>query len=224
MKKGILVVIDGTDGTGKQTQTELTRQHLVADGIAAYSLDFPGYTRNVAGKLIYEALKENKHGDFLALSPKLASVIYSFDRMESAPQINEWLDSGAVVILDRYVTSNQIHQGGKIADSERRKEFIKWLDELEYGAAKLPRPDVIFYLNVPVEVSLRLINERAEKEGLKPDQAESSEQHLKESQERALSIMSEYPQVEIIDCSEDGQIKSREAIHELIYQALQKHL
>jgi len=222
--KGTLVVIDGTDGTGKQTQTELLDKRLLAEGKTVKTLDFPGYTRNVAGKLIHEALKENMHGDFLSIAPKLASVIYAFDRMESAPQINEWLDSGAIVILDRYVTSNQIHQGGKIADPEKRKEFIKWLDELEYGAAKLPRPDVVFYLDVPVEVSLRLINERAEKEGLKPDQAESSEQHLRESQERALSIMSEYPNVEIIDCSENGQIKSREAIHELIYQALQKHL
>lgn len=222
--KGKLIVIDGTDGTGKQTQTELLLQRFLRDGNLSHSLDFPRYTENVAGKLLYEALKENKHGDFLAISPKIASVIYAFDRMESAPQINEWLDSGAIVILDRYVTSNQIHQGGKIADPEKRKEFIKWLDSLEYGAAKLPRPDVVFYLDVPVEVSLRLIHERAEREGSKPDQAESSEQHLRESQERALSIMSEYPIVEIIDCSENGQIKSREAIHELIYQALQKHL
>ena len=224
MNKGKLIVIDGTDGTGKQTQTGLLLQHFLKDGLQAHSLDFPGYDRNVAGRLLYEALKENRHGDFLAVSPKIASVVYAFDRMESAPQIKEWLDSGAVVILDRYVTSNQIHQGGKIADPEERKEFIKWLDELEYGAAKLPRPDVVFYLDVPVEVSLRLIHERAEREGSQPDQAESSEQHLRESQERALSIMAEYPQVEIIDCSENGQIKSREAIHELLYQALQKHL
>ena len=222
--QGKLVVIDGTDGTGKQTQTELLLQHLLAENKAAHSLDFPRYTENIAGKLLYEALKENKHGDFLGISPKIASVIYAFDRMESAPQIREWLDSGSIVILDRYVTSNQIHQGGKIADPEKRKEFIQWLDELEYGGAKLPRPDVVFYLDVPVEVSLRLIHERAEREGSQPDQADSSEQHLRESQERALSIMSEYPIVEIIDCSENGQIKSREAIHELIYQALQKHL
>ncbi|MEI7513134.1 MAG: deoxynucleoside kinase [bacterium] len=224
MKKGKLIVIDGTDGTGKQTQTKLLLERLLGEGRTSHSLDFPQYTQNVAGRLLYEALKENKHGDFLAVSPKIASVVYAFDRMESSPQIKEWLDSGAVVILDRYVTSNQIHQGGKIADHEKRKEFIKWLDVLEYGVAKLPRPDVVFYLNVPVEVSLRLIHERAEREGSQPDQAESSEQHLRESQERALSIMSEYPQVEIIDCSENGQIKSREAIHELIYQALQKHL
>jgi dTMP kinase len=224
MKKGKLIVIDGTDGTGKQTQTKLLLERLLGDGKSAYSLDFPQYDKNIAGKLLYEALKEGKHGDFLAISPKIASVIYAFDRMESAPQINGWLDSGAVVILDRYVTSNQIHQGGKIADPEKRKEFIKWLEELEYTGAKLPRPDVVFYLDVPVDVSLRLIHERSERTGEKPDQAESSEQHLKESQERALSIMSEYPQVEIIDCSENRQIKSREAIHELIYQALQKHL
>lgn len=224
MKNGKLIVIDGTDGTGKQTQTKLLLDRLLGEGKPAHSLDFPQYDMNIAGKLLYEALKENKHGDFLGISPKLASVIYAFDRMESAPQIREWLDSGAIVILDRYVTSNQIHQGGKIADPEERKTFIKWLDELEYGAAKLPRPDVVFYLDVPVEVSLRLIRERAEREGSQPDQAESSEQHLRESQERALGIMSDYPIVEIVDCSENSQIKSREAIHELIYQALQKHL
>lgn len=222
--KGTLIVIDGTDGTGKQTQTELLYKRFFSEGRNAYTLDFPGYKRNVVGKLLFEALNEGKYGDFLALPPKLASVIYSYDRVESLPQIKEWLDAGALVILDRYVTSNQIHQGGKIADPEKRKEFINWLDELEYGGAKLPRPDVVFYLNVPVEVSLRLIRERAEREGSQPDQAESSEQHLRESQERALSIMAEYPIVEIIDCSENGQIKSREAIHELIYQALQKHL
>lgn len=224
MKKGKLIVIDGTDGTGKQTQTKLLLERLLGDGKNAHSLDFPQYEKNIAGKLLYEALKENKHGNFLGISPKLASVIYAFDRMESAPQIREWLDSGAVVILDRYVTSNQIHQGGKIENSEERKAFIEWLDSLEYSAAKLPRPDVVFYLDVPVEVSLRLINERAERTGEKPDQAESSERHLRESQERALGIMSDYPIVEIVDCSENGKMKVREDIHELIYQALQKHL
>ena len=224
IKKGKLIVLDGSDGTGKQTQTKLLVERLQQQGLTVHSLDFPGYDRNVAGKLIHEALKEGKYGDFLSLPPKIVSVLYAFDRMESASLIQGWLDSGAVVVLDRYVSSNQIHQGGKIADDAERKEFIKWLYTLEFGAAKLPRPDLVLYLNVPVEVSLRLIKERSEETGEVIDQAESNEQHLRESQERTLSIIADYPEWKVVDCSSDGAVKTREDISDLIYQVVAKYL
>lgn len=197
---------------------------LIAEGKKAFSLDFPGYDRNVAGKLLYEALKLHIHGDFIAVAPKIASVVYAFDRMESAPQIREWLEAGATVILDRYVSSNQIHQGGKIADENKRVEFIDWLDLLEYGAAKLPKPDMVLYLDVPVEVSLKLIQKRAIDTNTTPDQAESNEKHLKESRDRTLAIINRYPSWKKIDCSSGGEIKSREEIHGLIYSEVIKHL
>jgi len=224
MSKGKLIVIDGTDGTGKKTQTEILLKRLLSEGIKAYSLDFPQYENNIAGKLLHEALKEDKHGDFLAISPKIASVIYAFDRMESSPTIRGWIDDGAIVILDRYVSSNQIHQGGKIADPIKRREFINWLDELEFTGSKLPRPDIVLYLDVPVEVSLQLIQKRAEITGLKPDQSESSGDHLRESQERTLSVINEYPNWKRVDCSDGDQIKSRESIHESIYQIVKEYL
>jgi dTMP kinase len=224
--KGKLIVIDGTDGTGKKTQTRLLVEKLQKEGHVVHSLDFPGYTRNVAGKLIHEALKEGKYGDFLSLPPKIVSVLYAFDRMEDAPRIQGWLDTGDIVVLDRYVSSNQIHQGGKIADDNERKEFIKWLYTLEFGAAKLPRPDLVLYLLVPIEVSLELIKARSERTGEAIDQSESSEQHLRESQERTLSIISDYPEWQVVDCSTPDlkEIKKPEEIAPLVYEVVLKHL
>ena len=123
MKKGKLIVIDGTDGSGKATQVAKLKERLILEGVVVESLDFPRYYDNFFGKLVGECLA-GKHGDFAALSPKIASVIYAADRFESAQQIRTWLDEGKTVVLDRYVSSNQIHQGGKIDNPDERYDFM----------------------------------------------------------------------------------------------------
>src|SRR3989338_976953 len=132
MKKGTLIVIDGTDGSGKATQTELLVKRLIQTGLKVRKIDFPQYTQNMFGRLIRECL-DGKHGDFIAMDPRIASTLYAVDRFESAKEIMAWIDEGYVVVTDRYVSANQIHQGGKIKDDILRKEFIEWLETMEFG-------------------------------------------------------------------------------------------
>src|SRR5688572_17228627 len=99
---GRLIVIEGTDGSGKTTQTEALLRRLKSEGINAESLRFPQYEKNLFGKLIRESL-DGLHGDFIALDPKITSVLYACDRFETMPKIRAWLEEGRVVVLDRYV-------------------------------------------------------------------------------------------------------------------------
>lgn len=220
-KKGALIVIDGGDGSGKATQTK-----LLVDRISAVrdvqATDFPRYDTNLLGALIRESL-DGKHGDFIAMDPKIVSVLYAADRFETLPVIKKWLTGGSVVVLDRYVSANQIHQGGKIADPETRKKFMAWLDDLEFKIFKLPRPDIIVYLYVPVSISVELARARAMAKGQEPDVAEKNTRHQLEAQESALSIVNSSNNWVKIDCAPQGKMLSREEIHEKVFGAI-KHL
>jgi dTMP kinase len=222
MNKGRLIVIDGTDGSGKATQLELLRKRLESESIKVKTIDFPRYKNNQLGTLIRECL-DGLHGDFIGFSPKVASVLYAADRYESSGLIKEWIKEGFIVLADRYVSANQIHQGGKINEDEQRKVFLKWLDDLEHGVFDLPRPDAIFYLHLPIDLSIRLIVERAKIENIDPDLAESNAKHLLESQQSAVSIVKDNNDWFKIDCATEDEknIKSREEIHEMIWAKLQ---
>ena len=147
--KGKLIVIDGTDGSGKATQVELLAKALKKEGHKVQVVDFPEYYDNFFGKFIGHCLSEQYY-NWLKVHPKIASVVYAADRFESKEKIEGFLKKGYVVIANRYVSANQIHQGGKIASAKKRAEFIKWLDEMEYKVFKIPRPDVTLYLSLPI--------------------------------------------------------------------------
>lgn len=223
--KGKLLVIDGIDGTGKATQTALLKERLESQGRSVVTLDFPQYENNVGGRVIKQLLR-GEFGDFLALDPKAASAYYASDRRESLPKIHNWIAEGNVVILDRYVSSNMIHQGSKIKDPEKAKDFLAWLDQLEYGMMELPRPDAIFYLDVSAEVAADLLRARAVKEGGTRDEVEGNLKHMIESRECALNIVGGTVSkwVRIICSGENNELLAKEVIHEKIYQSTQKIL
>ncbi len=216
---GKLFVIDGTDASGKKTQVALLADHLARVRVEVETIDFPRYEHNVHGALIRECL-DGLHGDFLSIDPKIVSVLYAADRHESREQIQGWLDEGKFVIADRYVSSNQIHQGGKIRDEKERLDFLSWLDELEFGAFKLPRPHAIVYLHVPVEVSMRLARERAIARNESPDTAETNVRHQRESQESALSIIRARNAWHRVDCAPEGAMLPPDVIHGLIWEKI----
>ncbi len=218
-KKGVLIVIDGGDGSGKATQTALLVE-AIRKIRAAETIDFPRYKDNVMGGLIRECL-DGKRGDFIGTDPKIASVLYAADRFETKPLIEKWLGEGKVVILDRYVSANQIHQGGKISQASVRKEFLSWLDDLEFRVFGLPRPDVIVYLHVPVTVSVALARARAQEKGQQPDLAEQNVKHQVKSQESALSIVKSANNWVKISCAPRNTMLSREAIHQKVFDAVQ---
>src|SRR3990167_5328445 len=131
VKKGKLIVIDGADGSGKTTQTNLLIKHLRKDGEKVRFIHFPRYKENFFGKFIGHCLSEQYY-NWVNIHPKIASVMYAADRWESKEEIKDSIKEGYVVVMDRYISANQIHQGGKIANLKKRESFIKWLAEMEY--------------------------------------------------------------------------------------------
>lgn len=225
MARGKLIVIDGTDGVGKATQTKLLVKRLKREGRKVATLDFPQYYKNFFGRFI-GAMLTGKYGDFLHMDPFIASVMYAVDRFESKEKIEKWLKDGYIVILDRYVSANQLHQGGKIKNEAKRKYFLKWLDKMEHGVFKLPRPDRIIYLHLPMKHVLTLLKQkdrtrkkRYAKGGT--DTVEADRKYLAAAQESAAKILSSNPKWKKIECADgEGGVLSREEIHEKIYSLL----
>mgnify|MGYP001606462106 CR=1 FL=1 len=230
MKNGKLIVIDGTDGSGKATQTELLIKHLKKDGRKVKVVDFPEYYSNFFGKFIGHCLSEQYY-NFVRIHPKIASVLYAADRFESKDKIKKWLKEGYIIIANRYTSANQIHQGGKIANTKKREAFIKWLSEMEYKVFKIPRPDAIFYLSVPIPIVLKLIRERnknnhrnylGKKKAKKTDVHEKDVKFLENSRKSALWLSKTQKGWIKIECVKDGKIDTRENIHQKIYEKIKK--
>lgn len=213
--KGKIIVIEGSDGSGKTTQTNLLIERCKKEGVDVESLRFPQYTENLFGALIRECL-DGKHGDFIKMDPKIASVLYACDRFETMKKIEDWKNAGKTIVLDRYITSNQIHQGGKIKDENKRAEFLSWLSKMEYDILKNIKPDVVFYLNVPMEISMDLISKR---EGV-PDSADLDFEYLKNSKEAGLFMVKKESFWKVIDCVERETLLPKEKIHEKIWNIL----
>jgi len=227
-KRGKLIVIDGTDSSGKATQTELLIKHLKKDGRAVKVLDFPDYYSNFFGKFIGHCLSEQYY-NFVKVHPKIASVLYAADRFESRDKIKKWLKDGYIIIANRYASANQIHQGGKIADTKKRESFLKWLAEMEYEVFKIPKPDAIFYLSVPIPIVLKLIKERNKKNnrsylGNKKDVHEKDFNFLENSRKTALWLAKTQKGWIKIECVKNGVLDTRENIHKEIYEKIKKVL
>lgn len=218
---GKLIVIDGADGSGKATQTALLYDRLTREGHAVARLDFPQYTDNFFGKLIRECL-DGKHGDFMSIHPKIASALYAADRFESSERIYGWLREGTHVILDRYVSANMMHQGSKIRDEAELQSFLTWLDEMEHGVFKVPRPHMIVYLDVPHAVRKKLVAQDTTRKNV--DLAEQNDDHQIASETCARKIVSSANDWHMVMCTNDDTLRPREDIHEDIYQLVQKIL
>lgn len=227
MKKGKLIVIDGTDGSGKATQVELLRKRLTKEGHLVKVVDFPEYYKNFFGKFIGHCLSEQYY-KWVEVHPKIASIAYAADRWESSEKIKSWLKKSYVVLANRYVSANQIHQGGKIANNKKREAFINWLDEMEYKVFKIPRPDVTLYLDLPTKIVLKLLKGRDSSKmkraylKKKKDVHEKDVNFLLNSRKSALWLVKEIKNFIKIDCAPKGEILSREIIHEKVYEKVRK--
>lgn len=222
-RKGKLIVIDGSDGSGKATQTRLLVRALRKNGVMARTLDFPQYERNFFGAFVGQCIT-GTYGDFVALDPHITSVVYAADRFESSRKIVSWLAAGATVVLDRYVSANQIHQGGKIVAPRKRAAFLQWLDTMEYGVFGLPRPDVVVYLDVPVRVSLGLLaRTRRDKpylRGGKRDALECDPDYLRNARASALRLARTQRGWHRIICARGALMRTRDDIHAEVMRVL----
>ena len=220
MKKGVFIVLDGNDGSGKATQTKLLAERLTKEKVSHECLDFPSYNRNFFGTLLADCLA-GKCGDFAHLDPKIASTLYALDRQEETPKIKAALAEGKVVITDRFSSSNQIHQGGKISDPIAREEFLVWLNGMEHTTLGIPVPDAVIYFHVPLEISLKLLEEKRERKNTDgKDVVEKDENYLRQSYEAAKWLSERERNWHVIECAEGGAMRSRESIHEDVYRVV----
>ena len=157
-------------------------------------------------------------GDDKSLDAYQASSLYAVDRLCTYQKdLKKFYESGGIVLLDRYVQSNMLHQAGKIDNKEDVDKFLDWLDALEFGSLKLPRPDRVIFLDVPVEVSLKLAHSR---EGLKAntkkDIHEENPDHIYRAYNSGKYVSDKYGW-DVIECTDNGQMKSIEEISDLIW-------
>ncbi len=223
MPKGIFIVIDGTDGSGKKTQSELLFNRLKNEGYDAVRAEQPQYGKKCAGPV--EEYLNGKYGTADEVGPLRASIFYAIDRYDLSFQIKKWLSAGRIVICDRYAASNMAHQGGKIDDPEKRQLFFRWLDQLEYEIFKIPRPDVNIILHVEAETAQKLVDQKGYRgylQGAKRDIHENDLGHLKKAENAYLEIAALSEDFVIIKCTQDGKIFPKSKISELVYAETKK--
>lgn len=210
----MFIVIDGIDGSGKGTQTKILVNKLLSLGKTVKVLDYPRY-----GEPAAFAVEKYLNGEYgTDLTAKQASVFYALDRFDHSMQLKKDLESYDYVISNRYVSASMIHQTGKIADYNKRQEFLDWLYELEYNIFNIAKPDKTIFLNVSPEMSQRLVLKKDDREYLKWDMKmdihEADKEHLSNAHSAALEIVAKYPDwIEVVCQNETGEMKSIETIH-----------
>lgn len=223
-KRGKFIVISGPDGTGKRTQAKLLAERMRRNNLVVNEIDFPQYEINFFGDLIGRYLR-GEFGEADKVNPYLSSVLYACDRLESSESIDFLLRNGGNFIADRYVSDNQIHQGGRIANKTKRKEFLDFLEEMEFLVFKVPRPDTVIYLDVPLEISLALLKNKSAKERKKylsggKDGYENRE-HLRIARECAGYLHEKYYAHGRgwvwVDCAPKGALLPEEEISNIIW-------
>ena len=222
---GKLFVIDGTDGSGKQTQFQKLQERLTKNNIDYKIVSFPNYDSE-SSSLVKMYLSGEFGKNAKEVSPYIASTFYAADRYATyITKYKEYYENGGIILADRYTTANMVHQAGKISDKKERDKFLKWLWDFEFNLYGLPIPTEIFFLNMPVEKSLELIANRENKftHESKKDIHESDKNHLTDAYNAACDVAKDYNWYEV-KCVKDEKIRSIEDIHEEIYEEVKKYI
>lgn len=220
--KGKLIIVEGGDGSGKATQTKLLVEYLRSQKIPTETLSFPRYSDSFYGKLVGRFLS-GEFGSLESVSPYLAAIPYALDRLDARDDIKKWLDDGKIVVVDRYVPSSLAHQAAKVAPEERQK-LVTWLEEMEYKENKLPRPDLVVYLHVPVRYSLGLLEKKAKvHEYTHGTDIAENKSHQEKAEEMFLKLAQDKGW-EKIECVENGKLKTIPEIHTELLQIIQEKL
>ena len=211
---GKLIVIEGTDGSGKSTQFARLTQRLEREGKAFQKLVFPQYKEESSALIRMYLGGEfgDKPSDVNAYA---ASAFYAVDRYASYKKVwGKWYEEGGLVLSDRYTTSNAVHQASKEPE-ENRAEFLRWLYEFEYDKLGLPKPDLTIYLDVPTEYTEQLMRSREAATGTTADIHEQDLGYLATCRKMGRTAADFYNWT-VIDCVREGRMRSIEDIHEEI--------
>ena len=212
---GKLIVIEGTDGSGKSTQFKLLQQRLSRENHIFKCLEFPRYAEPSSA-----LIKLYLGGEFGSRPTDVncyaASTFYAVDRYASYKQDwGQWYEEGGLVLTGRYTTSNAVHQASK-EEGQKQTEFLKWLYEFEYGLLGLPRPDLTIYLDVPTDFTEQLMRRREQDTHTKADIHEKDTAYLAACRRTGRAAAAYYGWT-VIECVRDGAMRSIEDIHEEIY-------
>ena len=217
-----IIVIEGTDGTGKETQSKLLEKRLKELGKKCIKFGFPMY-ESPTGKIVggpYLGKPEFGETFFsegaVSVDPHVVCLYYAADRKYNMSKIQEYLDKGYYVILDRYTTSNLAYQGSKIKDKDERFNMYQWIDKLEYWLLQLPKPDKTIFLHVPYEFSCELSRNRKNL-----DENEKSPEYLKATEVTYLELAELY-NWDLIECIKDNKLRSIEDINDQILEIIEK--
>ena len=213
----MIIAIEGTDGCGKKTQTNLLCEFLTNKGFKVKKFSFPNYECETSS-LVKMYLRGDFGENVNDINAYQASVFYAVDRLGTMLNVN--VDDYDFVVFDRYVPSNMIHQSTRIKDLKELDNYLDWLEDLEYGKLKLPKPDKILFLDVPLEISISLARQRRDlKNGQKQDIQEKDNNHLKNAYERGKYVAKKFNWL-VVDCSKNNNIKSIDEIHQDILTKL----
>lgn len=213
---GKLIVIEGTDGSGKSTQFRLLTDRLESEQVKFQKLVFPQYSEPSS------ALIRMYLGGEFGKSPSdvnayAASAFYSVDRYASYRKVwGKWYEEGGLVVSDRYTTSNAVHQASKEPE-DKREDFLNWLYDFEYDKLGLPRPDLVIYLDVPTDFTEKMLRHRESETHTHADIHEQDMQYLATCRRMGRAAAEHYGWM-VIRCVRDGAMRSMEDIHEEIYR------
>ena len=213
---GKLIVIEGTDGSGKSTQFKLLTERVAREGHEFQQLVFPQYQEESSAliRMYLGGQFGTKPSDVNAYA---ASAFYAVDRYASYKKVwGQWYENGGLVLSDRYATSNAVHQASKEPE-EKQAEFLQWLYEFEYEKLGLPAPDLVIYLDVPTDFTEKMMRSREAATNTHADIHEQDLDYLATCR-RTGKAAARFYNWTVIDCVRDGAMRSIEDIHEEIYR------
>lgn len=223
--KGIIISIEGTDGAGKHTQQQLLSKKLKELNYKVFDQSFPNYESDSSAPVkMYLAGEFGNSAN--CMNAYEASALYAVDRLCTYKKtIKPHYDNGEIILLDRYVQSNFIHQCSKISDETEKNKFLNWVQEFEFDTLQLPRPDLVFFIEMPVEKSIELAKARGEyKTGETKDIHEEDTSYMTKSYNNGLSLAKKF-NWNLVHCvDDDGNVKSIDAIHNEIVSKVEDYL
>lgn len=220
--KGKFLVIDGIDGSGKGKQCELLADRLLNKGYKVKIFDFPRYDQD--SSLFVRKYLNGELGSLSEVDAYQASCFFALDRFCAKKDMERYLNEGFIILSNRYVSANKIHQSSKITDSVELEKFLDWLDDFEFEKLKVPRPDKVIFLDVPWEIGQKLILKKDAKsrvyaKGKVKDLHEADDNFMESSYARAVSLCDKYDSWKRIQCFDDNRdILSISNIHESVYE------
>jgi dTMP kinase len=218
-ERGLLIVLEGSDGAGKATQFNLLGERLKAAGYDVSTFDFPRYSKD--SSYFVRQYLNGQYGSAADISPYTASLFYALDRYEASKDIRKEVEAGKVVLINRYVGSNMAFQGAKFDDPVEQRGFFVWEDNLEFQLLNIPRPDINIFLRVPAEISRKLIKDRSARTGVALDEHEKDEAFLKKSLITYDLLCQLFPKdFTAIECTKDEKLLSIPQISNLIWEKL----